>query len=544
MRNGSYDLLLLLGLWVLGATCIGLGGEFALNDDWSYATAVQRLLDEGNYRPTDWTSAPTLTHTLWGALFCLPTGFSFTALRLSTCVLGGLVVVATHGLLGELGAPRAARLLGTLVVACNPLHVALSCTFMTDVPFLAFATLALWLYLRSLRTRSRALAVAGTAVMLAATLNRQLGLFVAVAWLVGRLRRDGLTTRTVLVAATPLALGALALTTMQLWLTANGTLPAEYTVKQRALLQVLAHPGELLHHLVHGGFVTLTYLGLFLLPLLAWRRAAASCLARATGAAVTLAFAAAVLFTGKLMPFGFNVLSPAGIGPDLLRDVYVLGLDHRSPLPRAFWWLVTALAVWGAGRLVTFTIDALRGLRGNAANVVPRAALLAGAAAYLAPILAQSFLDRYLLAIVPLLAGALLLPPPPALPPPPPRLAEALAALTLVVMAMLAVPGTHDWLARARARDAALHWLQHDQGIAATRIDGGFEFHGLTTYSPAMQVPPSRSWWWVVDDEYVVTMGPLPGYDVRREFAVDRWLPPRGERVVVLQRSEPSASPR
>ena len=76
------DLSVLLAVWLWFCWLIGMHGDFPLNDDWSYSIAVQRLLDEGSFRPTDWTSMPLLTHTLWGALFCIPNGYSAEALRL------------------------------------------------------------------------------------------------------------------------------------------------------------------------------------------------------------------------------------------------------------------------------------------------------------------------------------------------------------------------------------------------------------------------------------------------------------------------------
>jgi hypothetical protein len=62
-------------------------GNFPLNDDWSYGQAVQNLVSSHQYRLTNWTSMPLLTQVLWGTLFSLPAGFSFTALRFSTLFL-------------------------------------------------------------------------------------------------------------------------------------------------------------------------------------------------------------------------------------------------------------------------------------------------------------------------------------------------------------------------------------------------------------------------------------------------------------------------
>ena len=115
-------------------------------DDWVYAWSVQRLLDGHGLQILDWSSHPNFAHILWGALFCVPFGFSFVALRVSTWVAALLALCALHLLLRELGVARRDAFLGTAVLGLNPIFFMLAATFMTDVPFLAaflWATFAL-----------------------------------------------------------------------------------------------------------------------------------------------------------------------------------------------------------------------------------------------------------------------------------------------------------------------------------------------------------------------------------------------------------------
>ncbi|MEO0073883.1 MAG: hypothetical protein ABIK43_04400, partial [candidate division WOR-3 bacterium] len=81
----SYALISIL--FVAAITATNPLGDFPLNDDWSYGTAVRTLLQQGRLQLHPWTSMPLLTQILWGTLFCLPKGFSFSALRISTLVL-------------------------------------------------------------------------------------------------------------------------------------------------------------------------------------------------------------------------------------------------------------------------------------------------------------------------------------------------------------------------------------------------------------------------------------------------------------------------
>ena len=45
-----------------------------------------------------------------------------------------------------------------------------------------------------------------------------------------------------------------------------------------------------------------------------------------------------------------------------------------------------------------------------------------------------------------------------------------------------------------------------------------------------------KSWWWVVDDRYVISMKPLSGYETRTEDAYSEWLVPGRGKIYVLER--------
>jgi len=82
-------------LWVVMALLAKPVGDFPINDDWVYGLSVKALLETGRFSLPSPASTNLLPQAYWGALFCLPFGFSFTALRISTLVLGLIGVVAT-----------------------------------------------------------------------------------------------------------------------------------------------------------------------------------------------------------------------------------------------------------------------------------------------------------------------------------------------------------------------------------------------------------------------------------------------------------------
>lgn len=148
-------------------------------DDWAYAWSVEHLLRTGELKILDWAVSQNVAQVLWGALFCAPFGFSFTALRLSTWVasLGGLLGLYT--LLREMGVSRADTLVGVALVAFYPVYFILSFSFMTDVPFVALVTWFFAALVRALkRHSSRALAAAVVFACLAVAI-RPVGVFLS-----------------------------------------------------------------------------------------------------------------------------------------------------------------------------------------------------------------------------------------------------------------------------------------------------------------------------------------------------------------------------
>jgi len=123
-------------------------------DDWVYAWPVEWLLKHGELKVLEFSSSFNLVQALWGALFCLPTGFSFACLRFSTWTLAGLCLCGFYLLLRELRVPRSSSFLGVATLAANPLFFSLSFTFMTDIPFLAMLVWSISATVRGLGRKS------------------------------------------------------------------------------------------------------------------------------------------------------------------------------------------------------------------------------------------------------------------------------------------------------------------------------------------------------------------------------------------------------
>src|SRR5262245_5593521 len=169
---------LLVTAWVGLVVLVDPRGDFPLNDDWAYGWSVQQFLETGEFQLSDWTAINLLSQVLWGSLFCLPFGFSFTALRLSTLTLGLIGVVTMYGVLRETRSSPGVSLVGALAVALNPIYFGLANSFMSDVPSFSFTLVSSYFLMRGLRRYAAGALLPGIAVSLLAILNHQTGLLV------------------------------------------------------------------------------------------------------------------------------------------------------------------------------------------------------------------------------------------------------------------------------------------------------------------------------------------------------------------------------
>jgi hypothetical protein len=151
MSDRDVDILLIVLICLIPAVLLRPFQNTPFVDDWVYAWPVEHLLKMQELKILDYSGAINLPQVLWGALFTLPGGFSFTALRISTFVLATASLCALYLVLRELDVSRASTRLAVAVLAVYPIFFILSFTFMTDVPFIAcfiVASLALVLALR------------------------------------------------------------------------------------------------------------------------------------------------------------------------------------------------------------------------------------------------------------------------------------------------------------------------------------------------------------------------------------------------------------
>jgi len=545
-RGTVLDLVIIAVLWTLAVVIVQPIGEFPLNDDWSWGMTVKRLVEGLGYQPGRWGEATLFSHVLWGALFCIPHGFSFTALRFSTLVLSLTGALAMYGLIRQLQRPRLLAVVCALTLVFNPIYFALSNTFMTDVPFTALAILSALFFVRHLQRESDVDLLIGTAFAVIATLSRQVALCLPFALGVTLLLKHGFQRRWIIRAVLPLITCLVVLVVFLLWLKITGKPPAS-NMHMKILWDVVTHPKQVpvaVIFVIWSSWGMLLYLGWFLSPLILpaisrQQRPEPSspfCLPASVALLVFFMVSAVRLFLApslmpSLMPGGATIIIPQGIGPALLA-----GLPHLPALPIVFWLLVTVLSLVGAAILVFKTTRSIADLfpkgrfdRANADGLAGIFFLLC-AVLYLAPFLLGLLFDRYLLPATVFLAAFIAASPEGRTF----KMAgmQQLAAILLIAgSGVFAVAGTKDYLEWNRTRWRALQAVLAQKDVKPEDIDGGFEFNGGNRFD---NIRTPRAW--AINATYVIAFGEIEGYKAVASYRYQHWMPPREGRIVVLKR--------
>ncbi len=463
-------------------------GEFpVLVDDWVYTLAVKSVLETGHFQLPSPASANVGPQVYWGYLFCLPFGFSFTALRVSTLTLGLLGLITLYALVRELGGERKTALLGALVLAVNPQYFCLANSFMTDVPFLSLVMISFYFLVRGFQRHSLVELAFGLCFSFAAILVRQFGLVVLLAFSFAYLTKNGFRFGNLTKAIAPFVLGIILHFSYQYWLIETGRTPA-------------LSPHSSIEHLFPTSlsvwawgvrqllFNTVMYIGFFAIPFV-WRfiphKPSGWMSNWSKGIRLVLiAFAASLIgiigWADKIMPSSPGVLIKSGVGGSSLYDSYMLHINQPA-IPLAitvFWVVVTLLTVAAACSVIYYVILATHLAIVEFLDPKSRAktwsySLFAvTGAGYLAILmgLAARFpvYDRYLLLFYPLfilLVSSVKYEFQPSLH----RTRVGLSLTLLILYAGYSVAATHDYFSFNRNRWIALHSLIDDGKYVQTK---------------------------------------------------------------------------
>jgi hypothetical protein len=491
--------------------------DFALSDDWAYALGAFSFLRGDGPRYCEWSATPLVGQWLWSAPFVLIFGEDHRALRISTTVLHAAVAATLTLALSRLQILRAP--LVAAAVAFHPLVCLAGVTYLTDVPTLAFAMIALGFWTL---TTLRAGGFWGTVFGLLAVLNRQTALAAPAAILFGSLIRSPDASRRrwfgpILVLVVGSAVG--------LWF-GKRTDIVNYPLRAPSVGSVL-------------DVVTtaLFFCGLGFLPVIAFlvplkRLAIGSLAAAVLWSGWALAHhASSADWTKAAFPFAHNpgnlVTTQGSFG-----DAFTIGARPPllGPATRNLW---TAFAVIGAGGLLAAaSLASSRRWRNPF--------VLFGLAHLALPVVSTLQFDRY---YVPVLVGtAFLLPHGSSSD----SRARWSAWCVLVVWIALSFALCRDWLT-VNAAKWELGRRAVSSGVAVEEIEGGLEWdfhHAWRNGRPPKVATPRRQGFAVpfslerlphLTGRYAVSLGDDPRFPAVDRIAYQRWLPRRREDVVLLK---------
>ena len=149
-------LLLTCAIFLASIALIGISGDFPLNDDSTYASTVQNLVNTHDWRPSDYSRAIMFSQSLWGASFCAFSSCSYELLRISSLVAAAITILVSFALFVMADAEALLVLAALLIVAFNPVAFALSYTFMTDTFFTMAMIVSIYFFFMQLKTERTA----------------------------------------------------------------------------------------------------------------------------------------------------------------------------------------------------------------------------------------------------------------------------------------------------------------------------------------------------------------------------------------------------
>ncbi|GAB4372840.1 MAG: glycosyltransferase family 39 protein [Elainellaceae cyanobacterium] len=551
-------------------------GNFPLNDDWVYGRAAQSIVVEKNFNLLGGnTSANIITQAMWGAIFCLPFGFSFTALRISTLVLGLLGILATYALLREAKVIPGLALLGSCLVMFNPIYFGLSYTYMTDIPFFAAASWSIYFLIRGIRRSSRNDTLFGILLSYVALLVRQNGIFISFAFAFADIVQKKLSLKSLAQAFSPALLGLLIQFAYTKWLIVTHRTSPNLNLQVKGLLETLATGDpKIISAFIYFSLVALVYLGVFtflftIIPFFNLSATNYSQKRRALPIGLTILFSllAGVCFLkGLKMPIlalteinRGHILEYFGLGPLTLHDTAILNINLPS-IPgflEVTWVFVTIAGIIGATLLLYYAALAIWQIKQkkfqNSELRYLKSQLvfaLALAITYYAPLGVSGYFDRYLIFLIPVVMLFIAIAT---------SIHKELSldsgntlnqkAVFLIIAIILffggfTVGATHDYLAWNRTRWQALNELITEYNVPINHIDGGYEFNGWYLYSPTdtdainfrQKANTNKSWWYVDRDDYIVTFGPLDQYEVLSQYPLNNWLSFSPNHIFVLHK--------
>lgn len=542
----KYRFQLLLGLiWLLVRTVIDPMGEFTINDDWAYTHNTHALSEEGIYSFSYWPAMTLVAQTWWGVLFSKLFGFSLFNLRMATMTMGIIGSLFFFALLKRETDNAKLSFLMTVALVANPFFMSLSFTYMTEVYYLTFAGISFYFFSRVLRNERWSDWIFILIFVVLTVLVRQTGLIFSIAFAIAYLLAKPVNLRRVLLSIFPLAS---AFVTLQVY--------KHLRLEVDPTLGSLSEVGDLFRAIsdISWAFIVervgliFLYLGLMLTPvsvlLFSRLREPLSKKKVVYIMLVLVPILICMFITWPLFPSG-NMLGNFELGPKLLKDITIFETNVATPLPDVIWQVVRLISVVSVSVFIYSLYSVFESKKNegtvwnkwlSAIRKRPFAFMLSliFAAQCIYIVINPIFFDRYVLPMI--FSGLLLIgvmfqraskinw-----------RVSVGLVSVFLIVSSLL----TRDLMSWYSARLTATNYLQFDMGVTSEEMDGGLEFnayHKVYGFNPEPIKTTDKSWWFVKDDQYLITCGEFEGYRKVKGFPTNQWISTGADSVYIMEK--------
>ncbi len=526
-------------IWLICIILVNPFGDFPLNDDWSYARNAQALALENKIYFDEWGAMTLIAHTMWGAFFCKIFGFSFTVLRFSTLVLGWIGILVTYRFFEEGGMKKNHAFWATILLAFNPFYFANSFSYMTEVPFMCFLMSAAYFSLKAINEKGQKNILLATLFSIIATMIRQPGVLVPIAFLITYLAKNKFSIKTVTQGFTPsvLTLGSLILFTN--WRNANYGLSENFGKTSQLIDNITnGHLENAIATKAPGFFILW---GLFLLPMMIvlvnnfWKKIPP--IGKVISIGITLLLSYPYFDNWNNFHLG-NTFFNFGMGPMVLpsEDRFATSNLHNND-----WGNIIFCGFMGGIIILQWilirTTQLLFFIKNKTSTSVNCNTFfsLATAFGYFAFLMLNNFyFDRYCLIAFPFLILMLF----------PqnqdfsiPRTLKIAGHITLLAIVIFSIGATHDYLSWNRARWEAVDYSHKTLQLKPTQINGGFEykkwfginfnrhpgFFGLENWDDPRE-------------QYFISHSELCFFKPIEKFSYTRYFPPKKENIFLLKK--------
>lgn len=537
--NARY-IIILLAMWIVLAILVNPAGEFPIGDDWSYSKAVHTLMETGEVRLTGWTSMPLIVQIYWGALFSLPFGFSFIALRLSTLVLGFMAGAGVFYLNRGFGLPARFSFICALLSIFNPFFYQLSFTFATDVPFFAFAVWSAFFFVRFFQKRNATDFVLAIILSCMTALIRDIGIALPLSFSLIILFNEKFNKRSLLFSIIAISMISFVWFGYRSWLEHTQGLPELFDDARHRMMKTInsgltGFVGTFAKNLMY----VFLFIGLYSFPAIFLKLKIILFKDKKNDIINTLLLCSPlllILISLILIP-GFT--STAG---NFLTDFVFCGNFNYNPFRGsiishdAIKHIAVIIGLFGIAMYGLLIIKEYKGIIKKTIANPEIFFLIILVIIYVSPILIAGVFNRYLIFLIPfvILISELMNKGIPET-----KKFRFIQIVSICVMIIISLGASRDLMETGRAKWEALNYLTNAMKIPAAEIDGGFEFNGWNNYDPGYIQQKDKNWWWVIDDKYMVSTELKPGYEMLKEYEYSMLLAPGARhRYMILLRKE------